>query len=171
EQLFVELLPHLLHQLLDAGGVDASVLHEALERDAGDLAADGIEAGEDDRFGRVVDDEVDAGGQLQRADVAPFAADDAALHVLARQVDHRYGVLRDVVRGHALDGHAEDLAGALLSELVGFGLDALDDARGVELRFVLDAADQLALRFLGAEACDLLDLVALLFDELLELVL
>ena len=88
----------------------------------------GIEAGEDDRFRRVVDDEVDAGGQLQRADVASFAADDAALHVFAGEVDDGDRVLGDVVGGHALDGHAEDLAGLEVAELVGLGLDALDDA-------------------------------------------
>ena len=150
EELLIELLPDLLDQLLDAGRMDAAVLHEALERDAGDLAADRIEAGEDDRFRRVVDDEVDAGGQLQRADVASFAADDAALHVFAREIDDGDRVLGDVVRGHALDGHAEDLARLQVAELVGFGLDALDDVGGVELGLVLDPADQLAARACSA---------------------
>jgi hypothetical protein len=171
EQLLVELLANLLHQLLDAGRVDAAVLHEALERDAGDLAADGIEAGEDDRFRRVVDDEVDAGRQLERADIAALAADDAALHVLAREVDDGDRILRDVIRGHALDGHAEDLLGLLVAQLGGFTLDALDDVRGFELGLVLHAMDQLALRLLGGEAGDLLELVALRVDELVELAL
>ena len=61
--------------------MDAPVLHEALERNARDLAPDGIEAGEDHCLRRIVDDEIDAGGQLQRADVATFAADDPAFHV------------------------------------------------------------------------------------------
>src|ERR1043165_5244633 len=94
EQLLIDLLPHLLDELLDAGGVNAAVLHEALERDARDLAADRVEAGEDDRLGRVVDDEVDAGGQLERANVAPLAADDAALPVLARPADAGHRRLR-----------------------------------------------------------------------------
>ena len=81
EQLLIELLPDFLDQLLDARRVNAPVLHQALERDACDLAADRIEAGEDHRFRRVIDDEVDAGGKLQRADVASFAADDPSLHV------------------------------------------------------------------------------------------
>src|SRR5207237_10523863 len=74
EQLLIELLPHFLDELFNAGRMNASVLHEALERNARDLAADRIEAGEDDGFRRVVDDEVDAGGQLERAAVATFAA-------------------------------------------------------------------------------------------------
>ena len=121
--------------------MDATVLHQPLQRDAGDLAADGIEAGEDHRLRRVVDDEVDAGSKLQRADVAAFTADDAALHVLAREIDHRDGVLRDVVGGHALNGHAEDFPGSHAAELICLGLDALDDVGRLELRLVLDSAD------------------------------
>src|SRR5205807_10151844 len=99
EQHLIELQTDLLDQLLDARRMDAAVLHETLERDAGDLAADRVEAGEDDRFRSVVDDEIDARGQLQRADVAPFAADDAAFHVLAWEIDDRDRVLGDIVRG------------------------------------------------------------------------
>ena len=57
---------------------------------ARDLAPHRIEAGEDHRLGRVVDDDVDAGDDLERADVAALAADDPALHVVARQVDDRH---------------------------------------------------------------------------------
>src|SRR5581483_5224744 len=159
EQLLIELLANLLDELLDARRMNASILHEALERDAGDLAADRIEAGENDRFRRVVDDEIDAGRQLERADVTAFASDDAALHVLAREIDDGDGVLRDVIRSHALNGHAEDLLGFEVAELVGFGLDALDD-----LRCFL-------LRLFDSEAGDLFELVALAFDQFLELVL
>ena len=60
---------------------------QLLERHAGDLAAHAVEAGQDDRVRRVVDDEVDAGEVLERADVAALAADDAALHVVGRQLD------------------------------------------------------------------------------------
>ena len=54
----------------------------------------GIEAREDDCAGRVVDDEIDAGRLFERADVAPLAADDAPLQIVARQVDDRDGGLR-----------------------------------------------------------------------------
>ena len=39
---------------------------------------------------RVVDDQVDAGGHLQGADVAPLAADDPPLHLVVGQRDHRH---------------------------------------------------------------------------------
>ena len=56
---------------------------QLLERQLRDLAPHAVERGQDDRRGRVVDDEVDAGDVLERADVAPLAADDPALHVVA----------------------------------------------------------------------------------------
>ena len=60
-----------------------------VEGHPGDLAADRVEAGEDHRLGRVVDDQVDAGRLLEGADVAALAADDPALHLVRRQVDDR----------------------------------------------------------------------------------
>ena len=63
------------------------------ERDLRGLAADAVERREHDRLRRVVDDEVDAGEVLEGADVAAFAADDPALHVVGRELDERDGRL------------------------------------------------------------------------------
>ena len=82
--LLGDLAGDLLDDFLDAGGMDAPVGDEALEGHPGDLAAHRVEAGDDDRLGRVVDDDVDAGEGLEGADVAALAADDAALHLVAR---------------------------------------------------------------------------------------
>src|SRR5258708_35924109 len=109
EQLLIELLAHLLDQLFDAGRMDTAVLQEPFERNAGDLAADRIEARKDDRFRRVVDDEVDAGGQLERADIAPFTADDASLHVFAGELDYGNRILGNVISGHTLNDTAQIL--------------------------------------------------------------
>ena len=95
--LVVDLDLDLGDHLLDARRVDAAVGHEALERLTRDLAPHRIEPRQDHRLGRVVDDDVDAGDGLERADVAPLAPDDAPLHVVARQVHHRNGGLGDVV--------------------------------------------------------------------------
>ena len=59
---------------------------ELLEGEPADLAPDRVEAGQQHRLGGVVDDHVDAGDGLEGADVAAFAADDAALHLVAGQV-------------------------------------------------------------------------------------
>ena len=79
----------------------------------------GSKPGEDDRLGRVVDDQVDAGRLLEGADVAALAADDPALHLVGRQVHDRDRVLGGVVRGHALHRGDDDVAGLVLGLLAG----------------------------------------------------
>src|ERR1700682_2272381 len=67
------------NDLFDAGRMDPAVDDELVQRDPRHLAADGVEAADDDRFRGVVDDEVDPGCLLQSADVAPLLADDPSL--------------------------------------------------------------------------------------------
>ena len=112
-------------RLLDTRRVDTPVGEQLGEREARGLAAHAVEPGEHHCLGRVVDDEVDAGGVLEGADVAPLAADDAALHVVGRQGDDRHGGLGDVVGGGALDGQREDVASAA----VGFAARLFLDLR------------------------------------------
>ena len=85
----VDLVLRPLHVLLDAGRMDAPVLDQGLERVARDLAAHGVEGRQEDKLGRLVDQERDAGRRLEGLDVAALPADEPALHVLARQVDER----------------------------------------------------------------------------------
>ena len=70
-------------------------------------------------LGRVVDDEVHAGRGLERADVPALTADDPALHVLARQGEHRDRRLGGLLGGDALDRDRDDLARPLLAFLAG----------------------------------------------------
>ena len=146
----------LLDDLLDAGRVDAAVGDEALDRLARDLAAERIEAREDDRAGRVVDDQLDAGGGLEGADVAALAADDAALEVVARQVDDRHRRLDGVLGGAALDGVGDDLLRAHGGGLARLGFEALDEVGGVAAGVCLDLLEQELAGLVGGEAGDAL---------------
>ena len=101
--------------LLDAARLDAPVGDERLERDARDLAAYRVEAGEQHGLGGVVDEQVDAGDRLEGADVAALAADDAALHRVVGQVQHGHRRLRGLRRGDALRGQGDDAPGAVLA--------------------------------------------------------
>ena len=74
---------------------------QLLERQPRDLPAHAVEAGQHDRAGRVVDDEVDAGEGLEHADVAALAADDPALHVVGGELHDRDGRLGGVRRRQA----------------------------------------------------------------------
>src|SRR6478672_4976620 len=60
----IDFLTRFVDALLDAAGVDATIRHQLLEGESGDLAAHRIEARDNHGVGRVVDDDVDAGGEL-----------------------------------------------------------------------------------------------------------
>ena len=100
--VLLELGLRLVVHLLDPRRVDATVLHQLLERQARDLAPEPVEGREHDRVRRVVDDEVDAGEVLEGADVAALTADDPALHVVGRELDDRHRRLGGVARRDAL---------------------------------------------------------------------
>ena len=155
----VGLFLDLLDDFLDPRRVDAAVGDQPLDRLLRDLAAVGIEAGEDDRARRVVDDQVDAGGELERADVAPFAADDAALEIVARQVDDRDGRLDGVLRAAALDRLGDVLLGAVDRRFARLGVEPLQEVRRVVARFALDLPDQQLFRLVGGQAGDAFELV------------
>ena len=72
----------LVVHLLDAGGVNTTVGNEVLERHAGSLTTDRVEAREYDGLGGVVNHEVNAGHLLKGSDVATLATDDATLEVI-----------------------------------------------------------------------------------------
>src|SRR5215213_3454894 len=84
DDLDVDFLLRLVDDLLDPAGVNPTVRHELLERQARHLAANRIEAGHHHGVRRVVDDDVHAGGELERADVAALASDDAPFHLVVR---------------------------------------------------------------------------------------
>ena len=134
-----------------------------------DLAAQRLEGRDDDRLGRVVDDEVHARGGLERPDVAAFAADDAALQVVRGKLDDGDRGLDDRVRGQPLDGHADDPAGLLGRLLVGLLLDAADEPGRLEPGLVLDGLDEVALGVDGGQPGDLLQTLPLLVDDRLDL--
>ena len=107
-------------------GMDAAVRDQPFDCLAGDLAAERIEAREDDGAGRVVDDQLDARGGLERADVAALAPDDAPLHVVARQVHDRDGRLDRVLGRAPLNRVGDDLLRLRGRGLARLGFEPLD---------------------------------------------
>ena len=133
----------LADDLLDPGGMDAAVLQELVERAPGDFAPHRVEGGDRDRLGRVVDDQVDAGRLLQGADVAPLAADDAALHIVRWERNDRDSRLGNVVGGDALDGGGQDPAGPPVSFFAQLQIELVQAPRGQTARLFLDLTHQL----------------------------
>ena len=76
--------------------------------------------------GGVVDDHVDAGRGLERADVAALAADQPALQIVGRQRHHRDGALVHELAREPLDRGRDDRLGARGRFLVRVVLDPLD---------------------------------------------
>src|SRR5207245_1097731 len=83
--------------------MDASVGDQSFHRLLRNLAPIRIEPGQDDRARRVVDDEIDAGRELEGPDVPAFAADDAPFQIVARQIDDRHRRLDRVLGSAALN--------------------------------------------------------------------
>ena len=134
----VHFLRDLGHHFLDARGMDAPVQDQPFHGLAGDLAAHGIKAGKHHGAGSVVNEHGDAGGGLEGADVAAFAADDAAFHFLALDADGGGGGLKAMLAGVALDGQADDFARIFLGLVFGVVQDVLGKLRGVAQAFLLD---------------------------------
>ena len=153
----VDLGARLGDDLLDAAGVDPAVLDELRQREPGDLAADRVEARDDDRLRGVVDDQVDARRLLEGPDVPALAADDPALHLVGREMDHRHGVFGRVVGGDPLHRGDDDVARLLGCLVAGGALDRASDSDGVVLGFLANGFEQERLRLLGAHLADPLE--------------
>ena len=144
--------------LLDALRVDATVRHEGLEGDLGDLAALGVEAGQDHGVGLVVDEDVHAGQRLEGPDVAALLADDPALHLVGRERQDGERRLRAGRDGEPLDRRGDDAPRPGVRGPARLGLGASDLRGRVVLRLLDDPPGQLGAGVVRREAGDRLEL-------------
>ncbi len=128
--------------------MDPAILDELRERQTSHLPADRVEAADEHRLGGVVDDEIDASGLLQGADVAALAADDAALHLVRGDGHHGHGHLGGVVDHDALDGGDHDVASTFLGRLTSGALDGPGQAHGIVLGLIADLLQERGLGLL-----------------------
>jgi len=110
----IHFLGDIADDFLDAGGVDAAIGDEPDHGFAGDLAANRIEAGEQDRAGGIINQDGNARGGFEGADVTPFAANDAAFDVIALEGNRGGCVFESVLSGVTLDGERDDAPGLVL---------------------------------------------------------
>ena len=166
---FLDLLAHLGHHFLDAGGVDAAVGHQLVERQTCDLAAHGVETAEHYGLGRVVYYDFYARGGFKGADVAALAAYDAAFYLIAVDMEHRHRVFDGCLGGHALYALHHYALGFLIGRELGLVHDVVDISGGGSLGLVAQRFHEFLLGFLAAQAADVLELLAGLRLELVEL--
>ena len=162
--LLLEVGADLLDHFLDPGRVDAAVGDEPLDGLLGDLAAIRVEARQDDGARRVVDDEVDAGGDFERADVPALAADDASLEIVTGKIDHRDRGFHGVLGGAALDGLGDQLARAGRGGLAGLGLEPLHHVGRIAPGVGFELLEQDVAGLVGGQPGDALEF-PLLFDD------
>ncbi len=169
DQLRLQLALALDYDLFDAARMNPAVGDERLERATRDLAADRIEARDDDRIGRVVDDDVHAGRGLERTNVSAFAPDDPAFHLVARERDGRDGGLGRVLGRKPLSRHRDDPLGVALRGATGLLLDVARQGACLGSRLIFYPLEDLPARVVGREPGDPLEPAPLLLDQLVGL--
>src|SRR5689334_5949875 len=165
EDLCVDFLARLVDDLFDAAWMNTSIRHELLEREARDLAANRIEAGDHHRVRRIVDDDIDSGRQLEGADVPAFPTDDAPLHLVVRKRYCRYRALSRVLGGDPLNGERDNLLCLALGVASRGFPDLANTIRRVGVRLLFHATDELRLRVLSRHARHLLEAPALFANQ------
>src|SRR6516164_9582588 len=94
--------------------MNTAVLDELRQREPGYLPADVIESADDYHTGRVINDHVNSGAFFEGPDIAAFSADNAAFHIVARNVDGAYRRVGRVGGPIALDRRRQDFLGLFL---------------------------------------------------------
>ena len=158
--LLVHLLAGPFDDLLDARGVDPSVLDQLAQGPRGDRAAQRIPGRKHDRARRVVHQQVDAGRVLEGADVPPLAADDPPLHFVAgegEEGDRPFAGHRAAQRGHRGD---HGLARDVLGRAAGGVRRLLGQPGDLPLQAGLDRGEQLGPRLVGGQLGGRLELAA-----------
>ena len=168
--LDLQLAAALVNGLLDAGGMDTAVSNQALKGHAGNLAAGLVKAGQRDGLRRIVNDQIAAGGGLQRADVAALTADDAALHLITGQRHNADGGLAGGIGRTAGNGLTDQLAGEVVALVLHVCLIGADLHRLFMGQLVIHLLQQDGAGILLGHGRDGLQLFGLAQLELLQLV-
>ena len=142
EYLVVELLADLGDHLLDAGGMDAPVDDELVQREPGHLPADGVEGREQDGVGGVVHDYLDSGGRLEGPNVPSLASDDASLDLVVLDGEGGHGILDGRFGGGALYGVDDNALGLACGVQPGFVHGVVDVGLGFGVGLGLEIVDQ-----------------------------
>ena len=136
--VLLDFLVDLRDDLLDPRRVDPAVLDQALQRHPRHLAPHRVKPGQDNRFRRVVNDDVDARRAFQRPDIAAFTADNAAFHLVVGKRHHRHRRVRHMVGRATLHRLADDPPGLLVRILDQLVLDTLQPKRRIALHLGLE---------------------------------
>ena len=84
-------LPCPIDEFLNTRGMNSPILQQRFERELGDFSPDRIERRNEHHLRRLINEQRGAGGGLEGFDVPALSPNDAALHLLGRQLHNRGG--------------------------------------------------------------------------------
>src|SRR5882762_3399289 len=132
--------------------MDSAVGDELFEGETRDFAAYRIEARHNDRIRRVIDDDVNSGGELERANVPALAADDAPLHLIVWKRDGGNGGFYALFGRDPLDGQCDYLLRLALGVPLGGLANLADLVCRVGVRLILHSMHEFRLRVGSGES-------------------
>ena len=162
---FINVGFHLLDDFFDARRVNPPIVHQPFQRDLGYFSTEGIEARENHRLRRLVNNQIYARRSLECPDIAPLAPDDSALHGVVGNWKHGDRGLRHIVSGDTLNGPGNNLTCFPLCALLRFVNDTLRAPSGFQPSLALDLRDELSFRVFDRQTCYAFQRLPVLLDR------
>ena len=147
--------------------MNPAILHQAVQRQAGNFATYRIEARNNNGFGRIVDDNFDTGCRFEGPDVTAFPTDHLSFDIVRFDIEHRDAVFDCVFGSRALNGFDDHFLGFFGGRQLGFFDDVFDVRRGPRLGFGLERIEELFARLFGREASNAFELRYLIGQHLI----
>ena len=157
QDVLLELRLRLVVHLLDPRRVDAAVLDQLVERERATSRRSGSNDERTTACGVSSMMKSTPGQVLERADVAPLAADDAPLEVVRCELDHRDRRLGRVARSDALERVRDEGPSPPSGSAAGLLLHLADVACELVADEILRALEQLLPRLVDGEPRDALE--------------
>ena len=85
----IHFLLRFLIELFDTSGMNTPINDELLQGDTRFFTTYRIKARQDNSLRRIIDNQVHTGHLFKGTNIAPFSSDDASLHFVIRQRNHR----------------------------------------------------------------------------------
>ena len=153
------------HHFFNTGRMHTPVHNEFFQCDSGNLSADRVETGKNNRFWCIVNDQVNACQCFQRADVSAFTTDDTAFHFIIRQLYHRYCGFCHMIHSTSLDGIGNDFSGAFVRFHFCLAFDFLDHQCRFMLHICFHHSQNVILCFFGGQTGNTFQLLQLFFTQ------
>ena len=148
----IQLLLSFFYHFLNAGRMDTTIIDEFFEGHTGHFPTNRIESGNDDRFRRIVDDEINPSEGFQRTDIAAFAANDPAFHLIVGERNNSDRRFSNLIGSTALDSKGNNFPCLGLSCIAGFLFHVLDEFGLIVLDFFLDTVKQFLFGFVTGQS-------------------